>query len=136
MQTTSSSAYAALILRLTLGIMFLAHAWLKIFVFTVPGTVGFFASLGLPAVAAYLTIFAELFGGLGLLLGFRTRLVALLTLPVLLGATWAHAGNGWSFSAPHGGWEFPAFLVVAAIVQALLGAGAVSWDAWRAAAKA
>lgn len=125
-----ASRYAALILRLALGIMFLAHVSLKIFVFTIPGTVSFFASLGLPAIAAYLTIFAELFGGLGLLVGFKTRLLALLTLPVLLGATWAHSGNGWSFTAPHGGWEYPAFLVVGAVVQALLGAGAFSWDAY------
>ncbi|KAF7597801.1 MAG: hypothetical protein CGU28_16550 [Candidatus Dactylopiibacterium carminicum] len=132
MQDTHSSALAALVLRLTLGIALLAHAALKIFVFTVPGTVGFFASLGLPAIAAYLTIFGEIFGGLGLLAGFRTRLVALLTLPILLGATWAHSGNGWMFNAPNGGWEYPAFMVANAIALALLGAGAWSWDNWYA----
>ncbi len=121
-------AHGAFVLRLTLGVVLLAHAALKVFVFTVPGTVGFFASLGLPAIAAYLTIFGELFGGLALLVGFRTRLVALATLPILLGATWAHAGKGWSFSAPGGGWEYPLFLVLAAVVVALLGAGSFSWD--------
>lgn len=125
------TAYAPTLLRLTLGVMFLAHAALKVFVFTVPGTVGFFGSLGLPPVAAYLTILAEVGGGLLLLAGWQTRLVAVALLPVLLGATWAHAGNGWVFTAKGGGWEYPLFLTLACAVQALLGAGAVSLDARR-----
>ncbi|MDQ7989324.1 MAG: DoxX family protein [Candidatus Dactylopiibacterium sp.] len=131
-----SGAYAAFVLRVALGVFFLAHVATKIFVFTVPGTVGFFASLGLPPIAAYLTIFGELFGGIALLAGFRTRLVAALTLPLLAGVIWAHAGNGWSFSAPKGGWEYPVFVFVAASVQALLGAGAWSWDESRRGATA
>ena len=54
----------------------------------------------------------------------RTRIVALALVPVLLGATWAHAGNGWLFTSPNGGWEYPAFWTVTLIVQALLGDGA------------
>lgn len=122
---TKTAPYAALILRVALGIMFLAHSlYLKVFVFTLPGTVGFFESLGLPAIAAYLTIFAEIAGGIALILGIQTRLVSVALLPVLLGATWVHAGNGWLFSAEGGGWEYPVFLTVAAVVQALLGDGA------------
>ena len=119
-----TAPYAALTLRLALGTMFIAHALLKVFVFTVPGTVQFFASIGLPGVLAYITIAAELLGGAMLLLGVQTRWVAALLIPVLLGATWAHAPNGWLFTAPQGGWEYPAFLAVAALVQALLGNGA------------
>ena len=119
-----TAPYAALTLRLALGTMFIAHALLKVFVFTVPGTVQFFASIGLPGVLAYATIAAELLGGAMLLLGIQTRWVAALLIPVLLGATWAHAPNGWLFTAPQGGWEYPAFLAVAAFVQALLGNGA------------
>jgi len=120
-----TAPYAALVLRVALGVMFLAHSlYLKVFVFTLPGTVGFFESLGLPAAAAYLTIFAETAGGIALILGFQTRLVALALIPVLLGATWVHAGNGWLFTAQGGGWEYPLFLTVAAVVQALLGSGA------------
>ena len=120
-----TAPYAALVLRVALGVMFLAHSlYLKVFVFTVPGTVGFFESLGLPAAAAYLTIAAEIAGGIALILGFQTRLVALGLIPVLLGATWVHAGNGWLFTAQGGGWEYPLFLTVAAVVQALLGSGA------------
>jgi putative oxidoreductase len=114
---------AALILRLTLGVMFVAHAWLKISVFTVAGTVKFFESIGLPGPLAYLTIAAELIGGVLLIVGFHTRLVASALVPILVGATWAHAGNGWLFTAQNGGWEYPAFLVAATIIAALLGDG-------------
>lgn len=83
----------------------------------------FFESLGLPAIVAYLTIFGEVAGGLALLIGVYARLTALLSLPILLGATWAHIGNGWVFSNEGGGWEFPALLVVLALVVALQGTG-------------
>lgn len=121
-----TSPYAALTLRLALGAMFIAHALLKVLVFTLPGTVQFFESLGLPGVLAYVTVGAELVGGMMLILGIGTRWVAALLIPVLLGATWAHAPNGWLFTAANGGWEYPAFLSIAAFVQALLGDGAYS----------
>jgi putative oxidoreductase len=120
----SERDYGALILRLALGTMLVAHALLKYFVFTLPGTVAFFESLGLPGFFAHLTILAELAGGVLLILGVYTRAVALLLVPVLLGATWAHIGNGWLFTNAKGGWEYPAFLTVAAFVQALIGDGA------------
>lgn len=118
-----TAPYAAFVLRLALGSMFIAHALLKYFVFTLPGTAQFFQSLGLPAALAYATFFAELIGGGLILLGVQTRYVAAALVPVLLGATWAHAANGWLFTAKGGGWEYPAFLAVAASVQALLGDG-------------
>ena len=115
---------AALLLRLSLGTMFVAHALLKYFVFTPAGTAKFFESLGLPGALGYLTIAVELVGGALLILGVRTRIVALALVPVLIGATWAHSGNGWLFTSPNGGWEYPAFWTVTLIVQALLGDGA------------
>jgi putative oxidoreductase len=114
----------ALLLRLGLGTMFIAHALLKYFVFTLPGTAQFFASLGLPPALGYLTFAAELAGGVLLVLGVYARWVALALVPVLIGATWAHLGNGWLFSAPNGGWEYPAFLALAALVQFMVGDGA------------
>ncbi len=114
---------AALLLRLSLGIMFLAHGLLKVLVFTMPGTVGFFESVGFPGFLAYLVTFAEIAGGLLLIAGIGTRAVAIALVPVLLGATYVHFGAGWVFSNENGGWEYPAFLVVATIVQALLGSG-------------
>jgi putative oxidoreductase len=124
MQADRNFAAGALVLRLALGVMFIAHALLKYYVFTLPGTAQFFGSLGLPPALGYVTFYAELAGGVLLLLGVYTRYVALALVPILLGATWAHTGNGWVFSAPNGGWEYPAFLTVAAIVQALIGDGA------------
>jgi len=124
-----TTATAALLLRLSLGTMFIAHALLKYFVFTPAGTAKFFESLGLPGVLGYATIAAELVGGLLLIAGVWTRVVAVALVPVLIGATWVHAGNGWMFASPKGGWEFPAFWTVALIVQALLGNGAFAFRA-------
>jgi len=124
MTDSRNSAIAALVLRVALGTMFVAHALLKHFVFTLPGTAEFFVSLGLPGVFGYATFAAELVGGVLLILGVKTRIVALALVPIMLGATWAHFGNGWLFSGPNGGWEFPAFWTVTLIVQALLGDGA------------
>ena len=118
------SEHGAFVLRVALGAMFIAHALLKLFVFTLPGTAQFFGSLGLPPWLGYVTFAGELVGGVLLVLGIHTRYVAAAMIPILLGAAWAHAGNGWVFSAPNGGWEYPAFLAVASFVQVLLGAGA------------
>ncbi len=119
-----AAPYAALLLRLSLGTMFVAHALLKLLVFTLPGTAQFFQSLGLPASLAYLTFAAEFVGGVMLILGVGTRWVAAALVPFLAGAAWVHLGNGWLFTAPKGGWEYPVFLTIAAIAQALLGDGA------------
>jgi putative oxidoreductase len=119
-----TAPYAALVLRVSLGVMFIAHSLvLKHFTFTLPGTAQFFESLGLPGVLAYLTFWAELLGGLALVAGIGTRVVAVGLIPILLGATWVHAGNGWVFSAANGGWEYPVFLIAASLVLALLGDG-------------
>lgn len=116
---------AATILRVSLGILFLAHAWLKLVIFTPAGTVGFFESLGFPGFLAYLVIAAELLGGIALIAGFWSRLVSLALVPVLLGSIYApHGAAGFFFSNEGGGWEFPAFWAIALIVQALLGNGA------------
>jgi putative oxidoreductase len=120
-----NAPYAALLLRVSLGVLLLAHGLLlKVFTFTVPGTVGYFQSLGFPGVFAYLVIAGEILGGIALILGVWTRAVSLLALPILIGATLQHIGNGWMFASPKGGWEFPAFWTVALVVQALLGDGA------------
>lgn len=116
--------YAATLLRVSLGTMALAHGLLKVLVFTPAGTVGFFASLGLPAFLAYATIGVEVVGGLALIAGLYTRYVSIAMIPILLGAVAVHFNAGWMFSNEGGGWEFPAFWAVALGVQALLGDGA------------
>jgi putative oxidoreductase len=119
-----TSDYGTALLRVSLGVLLLAHGLLKVFVFTIPGTVGFFTKVGFPGALAYPVIAIEVLGGLMLIAGLYTRWVALAAVPVLLGATLVHAGNGWLFSGAGGGWEFPAFWAVALIVLALLGDGA------------
>jgi putative oxidoreductase len=116
--------YGALALRVSLGVMFIAHAYLKLAVFTVAGFEGFLGSVGLPTALAWPIILAELVGGLAILTGFYGRLASLVLLPVLLGALFVHAPNGWVFNAPNGGWEYPAFLALAALAHALIGDGA------------
>jgi putative oxidoreductase len=119
----NNTDYAALVLRIALGVMFVAHGLLKVLVFTLPGTVGFFESVGFPGSMAYFVILAEIGGGILLLAGIGVRIVSLVLVPVLLGAAYVHFGNGWVFSNPNGGWEYPVFLTVTTIVQALLGPG-------------
>jgi putative oxidoreductase len=124
---TRTAPYAALILRITLGILFLAHAGLKVFVFTPAGAAQFFGSLGLPPALAYLTIAAETAGGIALIVGFFTRWVSLALIPVLLGAiAFVHGPAGFFFNNPNGGWEYLAFWIAALVTQALLGDGALA----------
>jgi putative oxidoreductase len=124
---TRTAPLAALILRVALGVLFLAHLGLKVFVFTPSGTAQFFGSLGLPPALAYLTMAGELVGGIALILGVYTRWVAIAVVPILLGAiATVHIHAGFFFTAPNGGWEYPAFWALALVVQALLGDGAYS----------
>jgi putative oxidoreductase len=120
-----TAPYAILFLRICLGALFIAHAMLKVRVFTIPGTVAFFKSLGLPGWFAYATIAAELGGATFLILGIYPRYVALLLVPLMLGTIiTVHGKKGWLFSNKDGGWEFPAFWAAALLVVFLLGDGA------------
>lgn len=124
--TSTSTALGLLLLRLSLGTMWIAHALLKLVVFGLPGTAGFFASVGLPGALAYPVFAAELLGGLALLAGAYARQVSLALTPILLVAAWVHLPNGWVHTSPGGGWEYPVFLAVMSIVHWLLGDGAYS----------
>ncbi len=125
MTDTRFAPYGAFVLRIALGGLFLAHAGLKIFVFTPAGTAEYFASLGLPPELGYLTIAAELAGGVALILGVWTRAVSLALIPILLGAiAFVHGKAGFFFMNPGGGWEFIAFWIFAMVTQALIGDGA------------
>ena len=111
------------LLRIHFGIILLAHGWLKVYVFSIAGTVGYFASIGLPPIIAYLVIFGELVGGLALILGIQTRLAAALAVPIVFGAAVMNGGNGWLHSASGGGWEYAASLTVIAVSLAIMGSG-------------
>ena len=120
-----TTPYAALLLRASLGVMFLAHAAVKLFIFTPSGTAGFFGSLGLPPALAYLVMTAEVVGGVALVLGVWTRIVALMLTPILSGAiVTVHGASGWMFTNPGGGWEYPAFWAIGLFALAGIGDGA------------
>lgn len=121
--TPTATELGATLLRLSLGIMWLAHALLKLLVFGLPGTAAYFQSVGLAGVLAYPVFAAELLGALALLLGVYARQASLLLLPVLLTATWVHGPQGWVHTSPGGGWEYPAFLSMASLVHWLVGDG-------------
>lgn len=120
----SSSNYGVTLIRVSLGIMWIAHALLKLFVFTLPGTVQFFTSIGFPGFLAYPVFAVELIGGLALVLGVYARQVSLALAPVMAVAASVHFGNGWVHTSPNGGWEYPVFLTVASVALWLLGDGA------------
>ncbi|RFZ88129.1 DoxX family protein [Shinella sp. WSJ-2] len=122
---TDFTDYGVTLLRVSLGVMYLAHSVvLKLLTFGLAGTAGYFTSIGLPGWLAYLTFAAEAAGGVMLVLGIQARWVALALIPALAGAIiWAHGANGWVFTAPGGGWEYPLYLIVLSVAQALLGDG-------------
>lgn len=126
MKTVSPAlpSFGAATLRVALGLVMLAHAAAKYFLFTLPGTVAFFAQHGFPGWTAYPVFLLETIGGVLLLVGWQTRWVAIALIPVMIGALLVHAPNGWMFTAPNGGWEYPGFLILALAAQALLGNGA------------
>lgn len=128
MLDAKTAPYGALVLRLALGTMYVVHSvYLKLFVFTLAGTAQYFVSLGQPEAFAYLVFAAEAIGGAMLILGIAACWVAVALIPILIGTiVLVHGANGWLFSSPGGGWEYPAFLAVASLALALLGDGAMA----------
>ena len=124
--TRDLAQYGALALRLSLGTMWIAHALLKWFVFTIPGFGAWLAEQGLPAMAAWPVFLLELVGGLAILMGFHGRLASAVLLPVMLVAMLTHVANGWTHTSPGGGWEYPAFLMMASLAHMLIGDGALA----------
>lgn len=126
---TMTSTYeetGTMLLRLALGTMWIAHALLKWFVFSIDGFAAFLESQGLPSFMAWPVFLLELAGGIMILLGLYGRFVSAILLPILLVATWTHSANGWLHTSEGGGWEYPAFLAIASVVHVLLGDGRFS----------
>lgn len=120
-----TAPYAILALRVTTGALFLVHGLIKLFVFTPAGTAGYFQSIGLPGALGYLTLLAEIAGGIALILGIKVRLVSAALVPILLGAAFfGHGGFGFNWSNPNGGWEYPVMWAIVQATVALLGDGA------------
>jgi putative oxidoreductase len=118
--------YGALLLRVSMGVLFLLHGlYLKAFVFGMAGAGKYFASLGLPDWFAWVVMLYETIGGLALILGVYARWVAVfLGVHLLFAAYLGHAANGWPFTAKGGGYEYPVFWAIACLTLALLGSGA------------
>jgi len=116
------------LLRVVLGVIFLYHGYLKLFVpggFT--GTVGFFTSLGIPvpAYSALLVSVVEFVGGILLVLGVLSRWSAVLLLVDMLVAFFlVHLRNG--FLVSKGGYEFVLVLIAGLVVVLASGAGKLS----------
>ena len=126
---TDLGPYGAFVMRISLGAVLIAHSvYLKLMVFTLADTANYFESIGLPSWLAYAVFSIESVTGVLIIVGYKTRLSAAIVLPILLGATWAHSGNGWVFSATNGGWEYPLFLSFIAAAVALLGPGALALE--------
>lgn len=111
------------LLRLALGIVFVAHAVLKFAVFGMAGTELFFKAVGLWSWLAWPVTIIEFAAGIALLIGFYSRWAALSLLPIMAGALGVHLPNGWVFSVPNGGWEYPAFLIVGLVCLIIGGSG-------------
>lgn len=118
--------YGVALLRISLGVMWIAHALLKLFVFTLAGTAQYFSSMGFPGFLAYPVFAAELLGGLAMVFGFYAPQVSLALVPIMATAAWVHLPNGWAHTSPNGGWEYPVLLTVASIALWLLGDGAMA----------
>lgn len=124
MTQTASTSQAIALLRVTSGSILLTHGLIKLLVFTPAGTAGFFESIGFPGILAYPVMAGEIGLGLALILGLMTRWAALAALPIMIGAIVPHAGNGFTFSNPGGGWEYPVFWTIVLAAQAIIGYGA------------
>lgn len=120
MSSFRTDAIGLAILRIVNGIFLFTHGLLKVIYFPPTGTMKFFELFGLPGQTAYLLIAAEIVLGALLVSGFFTRIAAFGGMVILLGATIPHAGNGFVFSNPGGGWEYPLFWAACLLALALM----------------
>lgn len=130
MKKSSATSVALLILRVALGVIFTAHGWQKFNEFTIAGTQASFAQMGVPAadVVAPVVAVLELAGGVALILGLFTRIVAALLALDMLGALFlVHAAAG--IYVTNGGYELVLILAASAAALSLAGAGGFSIDA-------
>lgn len=126
--TDKQREYAIALLRIIVGILFIAHGGQKLFVYGIAGTTGAFTQMGifLPGIMAPLVTLIEFFGGIALIIGFLTRLVGLgLALEMLGAIVFVHAKSG--FFMPTG-YEFALTLMIATLGLAIAGSGVFSID--------
>jgi len=129
---------ATAILRLVLGVVIFAHGaqkmlgWFGGFGFS--GTMGFFTgTMHIPAPFAFLAIAAEFFGGLGLILGFLTRIAAFgIAVNMVVAIKTVHSAFGffmnWSGTQKGEGFEYHLLVLATTAFLMMRGAGAFSVD--------
>jgi putative oxidoreductase len=124
------------ILRVVVGVIFIAHGTPKLFAGGMEGTAGFFGSLGIPfpLVAAWLVALLEFLGGLSLVGGLLVTPVSLLlAIHMLAGIVLVHAQNGFYVVGPgSGGIEFNLLLIASLLVLVFGGPGIAAIDGRRA----
>jgi putative oxidoreductase len=133
---TSNSATLT-VLRLALGVVMFAHGAQKMLGWWggggFSGTMGMFQSMGIPSLFAFLAITAEFFGGLGLIVGFLSRVAAFgVMVNMLVAIAMVHAGNGlfmnWTGSQKGEGFEYHILAIAVAVAIEIGGGGAASVD--------
>ncbi len=118
------------ILRVVVGIVFLVHGFQKLFLMGFGGVAGMMEGLGVPAPGLFAVIvtLVELLGGLALILGLFTRVVAIpLAMDMLVATLTVHLPNGFSV-LPNGGYEFTLVLLAASVALTVAGPGEAALD--------
>jgi putative oxidoreductase len=134
----TDGSIATTILRLTLGVVFFAHGAQKMLGwFGGPGFTGtmsfFTGAMHIPAPLAFLAIAAEFFGGIGLILGFLTRIAVLgIAVNMLVAIATVHHAFGffmnWAGTQKGEGFEFHLLVLAMAAFLLIRGAGGISVD--------
>jgi putative oxidoreductase len=127
----SVAPYSYALVRFIAGAILIYHGYNKLF----GGIIGMVAQnvvtpmgLPMPMAWAYFLGGLEFFGGIALAIGFLTRPIALLLVIEFIIITYWHYGNGYGFSSPKGGYEYPLLLLIVYIAIFFRGAGRCSVD--------
>ncbi|MDI9930636.1 DoxX family protein [Rhodococcus sp. IEGM 1354] len=129
MNSTLVRDAVALVARIGLGVVFIAHGWQKLNTYGLDGTAASFETMNIPVptASAYFATFVELIGGGALVLGIFTPIAGLLLFVDMLGAAFlVHFENG--VFATENGYELVVALGVGALMLAAFGAGRISID--------
>ncbi len=127
----SVAPYSYAIIRFCMGAVVIYHGYMKLFGGTAtPVANNVLTPLGfpMPLAWAYFLGILEFFGGAALAVGLLTRPIALMFTVQMAIVTYWHAGNGYFFSSPRGGWEFPLLLTLIYAAIFFRGGGRCSID--------
>lgn len=119
-----------LLVRIGLGIIFIAHGMAKLDM-GLANVAGFFSSLGLPGFLAYIVTYLEILGGIALIIGLGTRYVSIAFILLMAGAIFkVKLANGLLGSETGAGYELDLALLLLSLYLAVEGAGKLSVDHW------